>query len=123
MFVLLTSFMNGSSFSAMVWPRNQTRSVVDLISPDERTTLMSAACQLRYSDDDAHVEPPSLLVMVESSLPNTAMRDVVRRSWARPSLVPDSRAKVTHTWIIDGVWFMWDKDDILTLGHCVSLSV
>ena len=92
--------MNGSflSLSAMVWPQNQTRSVVDLILPEERTTLISpAACQLKHSDHDAHAQPqPSLLVVVESALPNFAQRDAVRRSWARPALVPASRAKVTQ---------------------------
>ena len=33
----------------MVWPRNLTRSVVELISPEERTTVISPACRL--SDD------------------------------------------------------------------------
>ena len=85
----------------MVWPRNQTRSVADLISPEERTTLISPACQLQHQgdDDDVHAHAqltPSLLVVVESSLPNSARRDVVRRSWARPSMVPASRAKVAR---------------------------
>ena len=31
----------------MVWPRNLTRSVVELISPEERTTVISPACRLR----------------------------------------------------------------------------
>ena len=39
---------------------------------------------------------PSLLIVVESSLANFAQRDVIRKSWARPSMVPASRAKVTH---------------------------
>ena len=80
--------------SAMVWPQNQTRSVVDLISPEERTTLISPACQLQQDNDDTQAQQPSLLVLVESSLPNSKQRDVIRRSWARPSMVPASRAKV-----------------------------
>ena len=76
------------STKPMVWPRNQTRSVVELISPEERTTLISPACRLR---EDATPEgQPSLLIVVESSLPNFVQRDVVRKSWARPSMVPAS---------------------------------
>ena len=41
-------------------------------------------------------EQPSLLIVVESSLANFVQRDVVRKSWARPSMVPASRAKVTY---------------------------